>query len=79
MQGCEAERLRSLEQNELDYVVCTAIASMLTVNQHLTRLNLSHNPIAEAGAVQLAVGIKKTPILQELACVELHRLVHLAK
>jgi hypothetical protein len=38
------------------------------MNQLLNRLDLSHNPIAEAGAVQLAVGIKKNAVLRELEC-----------
>jgi Ran GTPase-activating protein (RanGAP) involved in mRNA processing and transport len=61
--------LFSLSHNELDYTAATAIAQMLTANQHLTHLDLSNNPLSEAGAVQLAAGIKKNAILQVLKYV----------
>lgn len=59
----------SLSHNELDYTACTAVAKMLTVNQHIKCLDLSHNPLSNAGAVQLATGIKNNAILEILEYV----------
>ncbi|TMW65915.1 hypothetical protein Poli38472_003680 [Pythium oligandrum] len=79
----QAKRLRelSLAQNDLDYESAAAISRMLVVNQTLIQIDLSSNPISEAGAVQLANGLNRNAVLQELdlsncamACEAIHSL-----
>lgn len=57
---------RSLADNALDYRSATQLAQMLSVNRVLTTLDLSGNPLSDAGAVQLALGIKKNAVLRTL-------------
>lgn len=55
-----------LADNGLDYQSCTPIAKMLAENHELTTLDVSRNPIGDAGAVHIAAGLKKNASLLSL-------------
>ncbi|KAF1334332.1 Zinc finger c2hc domain-containing protein, partial [Globisporangium splendens] len=57
---------RSLADNELDYLSYSSLAKMLAENHTVTTLDLSQNPIADAGSVHLAAAIKKNAALRSL-------------
>jgi hypothetical protein len=53
----------SLADNELDYLSCSALAKMLAENRTVSSLDLSQNPIADAGSVHLATALRKNAAL----------------
>lgn len=58
-----------LSDNGLDYLSCLPFAKMLAENHVLTAVDISRNPVGDAGAVQVAAGIKKNASLLSLKCV----------
>lgn len=58
-----------LADNGLDYLSCVPIAKMLAETHTLATLDVSRNPVGDAGAVHLASGIKKNASLRALKYV----------
>ncbi|TYZ65575.1 hypothetical protein PybrP1_003177, partial [[Pythium] brassicae (nom. inval.)] len=52
--------------NGLDYLSCTSLATMLAENHVLTALDVSRNPIGDAGAAHIATGVRKNASLTSL-------------
>lgn len=61
----QSKRLSSLvlADNALDCLSCIPIAKMLAENHALTALDMGRNPVSDAGAVHLAIAIKKNASL----------------
>lgn len=52
-----------LADNGLDYLSCIPITKMLSENHALTAFDIRRNPVGDAGAVHLALAIKKNASL----------------
>ncbi|DAZ96228.1 TPA: hypothetical protein N0F65_012590 [Lagenidium giganteum] len=70
----EALKLREVRlcNNMLDYLCAVPLSQALTVNGVMQTVDLSENPLFDAGAVQLATAVRKNAALKTIMFVEYH-------